>query len=121
MSNSDNAERDSDAGAAVPVRTPVSRRTLMKTAAGAGIVAATVGIVGVASAATSHGPSTNGGSGLDPDGAAALAAGHGATAGQIMVHLVDQAKGTVEVFTPTSRTQITDHDLATRIARAAGN
>ncbi len=120
MSNIDNAELDSGASEAAPTRTRVSRRTLMKTAAGAGIAAATVGIVGVASAATSHRPAVAGGAGQDASGGTAPG---GATpvSGQIMVHLVDQAKGTVEVYTPTSLIRITDHDLATRIARAAGN
>jgi len=116
MSNIDNAELESGTGEAVPVRTRVSRRTLMKTAAGAGIAAATVGIVGIASAATSHTPATA--AGADTNGVPDSVASAG---GQIMVHLIDQAKGTVEVFTPTSLIRITDHDLASRIARAAGN
>jgi uncharacterized membrane-anchored protein len=89
----------------------------MKTAAGAGVAAATVGIVGVASA---NSPSRKAAAGSAAELTAADAA-RAAAAGPIMVHLVDAAKGTVEVFTPTVHTQVTDHDLATRIARAAGN
>ena len=116
MSTIDNPERDGGGEEGLPTRNRVSRRTLITTAAGAGVAAATVGIVGVAAASSTHRPATSGAPGLTSADAA------GATVtGPIMVHLVDQAKGTVEVFTPTTHTQVTDHDLATRIARAAGN
>jgi len=121
MSNIDTPERDTpnrvdESAEARPARTPVSRRTLIKTAAGAGAAVAAAGIVGfTAGSATSHKAAGGGGTSLSAADAAAAAGG------PIMVHLVDVAKGTVEVFTPTVHTQITDHDLATRIARAAGN
>lgn len=95
----------------------VSRRTLMKTAAGAGVAAAAVGIVGVAHA-----------SGAPKQAATATLAGAPLTvgetaqataAGPIVVHVTDVRAGTLEVFADDSRTQIHDVDLAARIARAA--
>lgn len=83
----------------------VSRRTLMKTAAGVGVAAAAVGFVGVASTSPS-----------EPDVTAPDAS---AVNGPIVVHLSDLKAGTVEIFTGSDSTQITDHDLAARIARAA--
>jgi hypothetical protein len=91
----------------------VSRRTLVKTAAGAGVAAAAVGMVGVAHAAGN--PSTS-------EAAAAgapLSAGTAHVAnGPVVVHVVDAARGTLDIFTGV-RTQVTDADLANRIVRAS--
>jgi hypothetical protein len=86
----------------------ISRRTLVKTAAGVGVAAAAVGIVGVANASqTSKAasfPSQESGT---------------AASGPIVAHVTDLGSGTVELFSAGSRTQINDVDLAARIARAA--
>jgi len=114
MSNIDTPDRVDENAADRPARTPVSRRTLIKTAAGAGAAVAAAGFAGFAAGnSTSHKAAA--GSGVELSSADKAAA----AGGPIMVHLVDVAKGTVEVFTPTVHTQITDHDLAARIARAA--
>ncbi len=91
----------------------VSRRTLMKTAAGVGVAAAAVGVVGVASAAST--PSGAGNSGAQ-SGTTHTSLG---SAGPVVVHVTDFGSGTLEVFNGWTRTQVTDRDLATRIARAA--
>jgi hypothetical protein len=83
----------------------------MKTAVGAGVVAAVAGTVGIANAGpttrdeVSHGAPAG-------SGAAPSAAG-----GPVVAHVVDRRAGTVELFTNGSRTQVHDADLATRIAR----
>jgi purine-cytosine permease-like protein len=97
----------------------VNRRTLMKTAAGAGVAAAAVGIVGVAHASGTPRQATAaagiaGGAPLSgPAGAASAAAA------PLVVHVSDLANGTLEIFTNGTRTQVTDVDLARRIATAA--
>jgi hypothetical protein len=48
-----------------------------------------------------------------------LTAAAAAAAGNLVVLLIDQHAGRVEVFTEGHRRQLTDHDLAARIARAA--
>jgi hypothetical protein len=88
----------------------VSRRTLIKTAAGAGVVAATVGVVGVAQAAAPA---------AETESTSTGSAATTATSGPIVVHVTDLATGAMEVFAEDSRIQITDTDLAARIARAA--
>jgi hypothetical protein len=92
----------------------VSRRTLVKTAAGAGVVAATVGMVGAAHAAGT--PSSEESAALT---GAPLAAGSSAANGPVVVHVLDAAAGTLEIFTNGSRTQVTNADLANRILRVA--
>ncbi len=87
----------------------VSRRTLMKTGAGVGIAAA-VGTAGVAFA----GPTQRTETGAKPTGSG----GSGAD-GTLVVHILDPSKGTVEIFTNSTRKQIKDHDLVARIVRAA--
>jgi hypothetical protein len=86
----------------------VSRRTLMKTAAGAGVVAAAVGAVGTAYATPYQAsmPSTP-------------VAGIAGIAGPLVVHVTDLAGGRIDVYTDGVRTEIHDADLAHRIARAA--
>ncbi|HEY2792131.1 MAG TPA: hypothetical protein VGJ28_07245 [Micromonosporaceae bacterium] len=91
----------------------VSRRTLVKTAAGAGVAAATVGIVGAAHA-----------SGKPADTEAAVLAGAPLTAGSsangpVVVHVLDAAAGKLEIFTNGDRTEVTNADLANRILRVA--
>jgi hypothetical protein len=95
----------------------VSRRTLMKTAAGAGVAAAAVGIVGVAHASgTAKTAEAAPLAGAPLAGAAMPVAD---TNGPIVVHVTDVSAGTVEVFAGDSRTEIHDVDLAARIAHAA--
>jgi hypothetical protein len=92
----------------------VSRRTLVKTAAGAGVAAAAVGMVGAAHAAGKPASVES----ADLAGAP-LAAGSSAANGPVVVHVLDAAAGTLEIFTNGARTQVTDADLANRIVRAS--
>src|SRR5262245_29007702 len=92
-----------------PEASTVSRRTLMKTAAGAGVAAGAVGIVGVASAGSP-----------DHSVAASVHAVSTSVAGPIVVHVIDVHRGDLEVFVGDVRNQVHDADLAARIARAAG-
>jgi hypothetical protein len=85
----------------------VSRRTLMRTAAGAGVAAGAIGIVGAAGASS-------------PEHAAGSSPDASTAAGPIVVHVTDVRRGTLEVFAGDSRSQVHDVDLAARIARAAG-
>jgi hypothetical protein len=114
MSTSDTHDIDDQTTRLPDVETPgtsVSRRTLMKSAAGVGVAAAAIGVVGVA-IGTAHSGAIE--SEVD-DGAAATLAG----ANAVIVHVTDFASGRLEVFNGFTRTQITDRDLAARIARAA--
>jgi hypothetical protein len=99
-----------------PASFAISRRTLVKSAAGAGVAAAAVGMVGVAHAAgkpTAESASTAGAPLAFANSSKAKAAG------PVVVHVTDFAHGTIEIFTSGVRTQVTDVDLANRIARAA--
>jgi len=97
----------------------ISRRTLIKTAAGAGIAIAVAGTVGVANAgATDHGHAA----------ADAVAAGAPLTAGEathvsgaVVVHVVDPHAGTLEKFADGTRTQVHDADLTSRIGHLAAD
>lgn len=91
----------------------VSRRTLMKTAAGVGVAAAAVGVVGVAQAASTPDAAHT------SDASAVTGSASASAAGPVVVHVTDFGNGTIEVFNGWSRKQITDRDLAARIALAA--
>ena len=104
-----------------PASFAVSRRTLVKTAAGAGIAAAAVGMVGVAHASTPSQKNAAAGAPLATTGRSTATARQTAAAGPVVVHVTDFAHGTIEVFTDGIRTQMTDVDLANRIASAAAN
>ncbi len=97
------------------VHTSVNRRTLMKTAAGAGVAVAAVGLVGVAHAGGTP-QSTAAGA---PLSGAPLAASIGSAAAPLVVHVSDLATGTLEIFTNGMRTEVRDIELAQRIAHAA--
>jgi hypothetical protein len=111
---------DTRGSGAAPATQPfaVSRRTLVKTAAGAGVAAAAVGFVGVAHAAGGPAASdaTAAGAPLALSEANATAAN-----GPVVVHVTDFARGTIEIFTNGVRTQTTDVDLVNRIARATNS
>jgi hypothetical protein len=93
----------------------VSRRTLMKTAVGAGVAVGAVGIVGVSHASGTANQTTADQRGLS---GASIAAGEHNHAGPIVVHVTDVKGGTIDVFADNFRTEIHDPDLAARIARA---
>jgi hypothetical protein len=93
----------------------VSRRTLIRAAAGAGVAVAAVGGAGVAAAAVADhaGPEADGYS-----RAGAAGTDQPQVTGALVAYVTDLPAGTVEIFSDDARTQITDRELATRIARA---
>jgi hypothetical protein len=94
----------------------VSRRTVIRGAATAGVAGLAVTALGGAlspAATASTGPS-------DGSLAAAPAGGVSAPAGPIVVHVRNAASGDIEVFSGTSQTRLRDKDLAARITRAIG-
>jgi hypothetical protein len=100
----------------------VSRRTLVKTAAGAGAAAAAVGMVGVAYGAGNPSAQDTTAAGAPPAQKDANANVSATVAnGPVVVHVTDFAHGTIEVFTDGVRSQVTDVDLANRIARATNS
>lgn len=93
----------------------VSRRTLMKTAVGAGVAVGAVGIVGVSQASGTPNQTTADRPGLS---GASIAAGEHDHPGPFVVHVTDVKSGSIDVFADNFRTEIHDPDLAARIARA---
>ena len=93
----------------------VSRRTLMKTAVGAGVAVGAVGIVGISQASGTPKQTTADSATLS---GASITAGEHNLAGPIVVHVTDVQSGAVDVFADNSRIEIHDVDLAARIARA---
>jgi nitrous oxide reductase len=91
-------------------RPTISRRKLVKAAAGVGVAAA-VGAAGIAYAEPASA------AGRSPSGEASPSASQ--PDGPVIVHLSDLNRGAIEVFSADSHKRITDHDLAARIARAA--
>jgi nitrous oxide reductase len=85
----------------------LSRRHLLGAAGAVGTAVATIGVVGVASAA--------------PDSGAAEDAVADAVDGPIVVHVRDLSSGTLDVFTGTGSRQVRDLDLAARLAHAASS
>lgn len=85
--------------------TPVSRRSVLRGAAGAGAA----GLATTALGASALGASTRG---VDPPRTSSRATE------PIVVHVRDAGSGDIEVFAGTSQTRLRDRDLAARIAQA---
>jgi nitrous oxide reductase len=96
-------------------RTPPSRRSLLRTAAGAG-AAGLAAAAGLASwPARARPAATGAGAGQAGEPGAATA-----TAAQpVVVHVRDVRTGEMDIFAGTSQTRVHDHALAARLARAA--
>lgn len=110
MSSHSDADPVVDPGI-VPGQPPrVSRRSLLRGAAGAGAVglAAAAGAGAVVAAASPRPKAT---------GPAAMAAGP-AYAGSLVVYLRDASTGELEVFAGTSKVRLRDRALAAQLARA---
>lgn len=90
----------------------VSRRTLVKTAAGVGVAAATVGAISAGGAVDTAAAASS------PHSAEETAR-HGGVPGPVVVHVRDLSAGTLEIFTDGGRSQVTDVDLANRIVDAS--
>ena len=109
---SQDAKRASDPEPSGSPGRRLSRRSLLRGAATAGIAATALGAAASPALAATNRPS-----------APAESHGHGAAktpAGPIMVHVRDAGSGDIEVFSGTSQTRVRDKDLAARIARAVG-
>ena len=119
MSDQSYAGPPADPATATPVpattgRQPgVSRRSVLRGAAGAGAaglaVAAVAGTAGPALAAATSASSRK----------QAARTTEAAPAGPVVVHVRDARSGEMDVFAGTSHTRLRDPDLASRLARAA--
>ena len=107
-------------------RAPVSRRAMLRTAAGAsaaGLVAG--GAFAALPAAAAARPARSGPSG-DRTGRAAASTTQDAAAyqgreddGPLVIHVRDARTGEMDIFAGTTRTQLRDPELAARLARAS--
>ena len=106
--------------------TPVSRRAMLRTAAGAsaaGLVAG--GALAALPAAAAVRPSRSQPS-ADRTGRSAASTTHDAAAhpgseddGPLVIHVRDARTGEMDIFAGTTRTRLRDPDLAARLARAS--
>jgi hypothetical protein len=102
-----------DAVGVGPEASPLSRRSVLRGAAGAGaagIAAVTLvgGALPAAASAKAAGPARGAGT------AAAVAAE------PVVVHVRDAASGEMDVFRGTTHTRVHDRELAARLVRASG-
>ncbi len=105
------------ATAPVPaIQGPLSRRSVLRTAAGAGLAAGALAATNVpALAATTRSAARH--------DTADHSAGHAAAShdadGPIVVHLRDARTGEIDIFRGTSQTRVHDHALAALLVRAS--
>ncbi len=111
------AQSYADSAAATELLPSLSRRSMLRGAAGAG--AAGLAAAAVASAAPALAAAT---SAAATSAAPTTKAGHSAgTAGAaepVVVHLRDARSGEMDIFAGTSHTRLRDPDLAARLTRA---
>lgn len=105
-------------GGRPPATPPLSRRTMLKGAAGvgaAGLAAAALASVALpaAAAAKAQARATRGPAGDGADGT------DGTADEAIVVHVRDAASGEIDVFRGTTQTRLHDRDLAARLVRAS--
>ncbi len=101
-----------------PQKTRVSRRSVLRGAAGAGaagLAGAALGTAVVGNTAVG----TTAAAAQQPRTAAATP-GTSRTQDPIVLHVRDARAGDIEVFSGTTQTSLRDRDLAARIARAIG-
>ena len=106
-------------------RAPVSRRAMLRTAAGASAAGlAAGGAFAALPAAAAARPSRSGPS-ADRAGRSAASTSHEAAArpdreadGPLVVYVRDERTGDMDIFAGTTRTQLRDPELAARLARA---
>ncbi|HEX3489276.1 MAG TPA: hypothetical protein VHU92_08025 [Streptosporangiaceae bacterium] len=108
-----------DLTAATPVpasQGPISRRSVLRTAAGAGLAAGTLAATGVpalaATTRTAAHPAPRHGAGADPHAETG-------TDEPIVVHLRNARTGEIDIFRGTSQTRVHDHALAAQLIRAS--
>jgi hypothetical protein len=100
---------------AVPQEQPgPSRRSVLRTAAGAGLAATALAATSAAPAlAATRATARNSAADHHAD------AGHQAASEPIVVHLRDARTGEIDVFRGTSQTRLHDHALAAALIRAS--
>jgi hypothetical protein len=102
----------------MPDKPTLSRRSLLRGAAGAGAAGLAVGALGVSTANAAD--AAEDGRTKTPSGASTASTPDGTETRPLIVHVRDTQRGDIEVFSGTSQTRLRDRDLAARIARAAG-
>lgn len=95
----------------MPRKPSLSRRSLLRGAAGAGAAGLAAGALGTAGAAGATNARTT-------TGASAAAKTTDTTTTPLVVHVRDARTGDIEVFSGTTQTRLRDRDLAARIAGA---
>lgn len=110
------------ATASVPAtQGPLSRRAVLRTAAGAGLAAGALAASNVPAplslAATTRPAARH--TTADHAASGHAAASHDTTDGPIVVHLRDARTGEIDIFRGTSQTRLHDHALAALLIRAS--
>jgi hypothetical protein len=122
----DNREEVPDAGAGPPARSgPVSRRAMLRTAAGASAAGLMAG--GALAALPAAAAARPGRPGQRTGRAARSAAtatpdttgGPGSTDGPLVIHVRDAHTGEMDIFSGTTQTRLRDPALAARLVRAS--
>jgi predicted nicotinamide N-methyase len=93
----------------------LSRRSVLQTAAGAGLAATAVTALGAATASVANASAANASAAGTSTSAGTTSA---TTAGPLVVHVRDIKSGDIEVFSGTEQTRVRDRALAARIAQA---
>jgi len=113
------AQSHADSVSATEPAPSVSRRSMLRGAAGvgaAGLAAAAVASTAVASTAA---PALAAPAGRPAPGHTAPSGGPAGAAEPVVVHVRDAASGEMDIFAGTSHTRLRDPDLAARLTRAA--
>jgi hypothetical protein len=94
----------------------LSRRSVLQSAAGAGLAITAVTAIGAATATVANASDANASVTSASDASTSSAASSAAT--PLVVHVRDVKTGDIEVFSGTSQTRVRDRALAARIAQA---
>ena len=122
----DHREQAPDTGGHPAVQgAPVSRRAMLRTAAGASAASLVAGgalaalpAAAASRPARSQAPAGRAGGAAAMTRATAAAPGPGAD-GPLVIHVRDARTGEMDIFAGTTRTRLRDPDLAARLARAS--
>ena len=102
----------------VQLELPLSRRSLVRSAAGAAVLG-TAAVVSARTPAQAHTSSETGRSGRTPTVALPPRADHPATGEAVVVHVRDARTGDLDVYVGERHVRVRDRDLASRLAAAA--
>jgi hypothetical protein len=94
----------------------VSRRLMLKGAAGAGVAGIALGGMAVSGSGRAR---TSSPASLEGRGPAESEAAGEATSEAIVVHVRDVAAGEIDIYRGTTETRLLDRELAARLARAS--